>query len=164
MKCEEEIEILKLRVSALERVITPPDDILSDGEVEHDDLIYVYNDNDIFVDGFSSGNPGIGGFIVAKYDGTVLFRKDYGNVHSNNWYELAAIATAVIKYPGRHIWSDSVTAIAWANGRVSKDVAKLYSNDQAFSLMIETIRKVNPVISKWNTRKWGEIPADPGNK
>ncbi|NCN51908.1 hypothetical protein GW931_02760 [archaeon] len=118
----------------------------------------------VYVDGYTSGNPGPGGFIVTDHTGKILFKKHYNTPHTNNWYELGGIASATVKFPGKIIWSDSVTAIAWANGRMGKESRKLYANDASFQLMQSIILSKQPTIYKWNTELWGEIPADPGRK
>jgi len=125
---------------------------------------HVPDDNYVYVDGWTSGNPGPGGFQVVDGLGHVLFSKNYTDLHSNNWYELGGIATAAIKCPGKVIWTDSVTAIAWANGRMGKTAKARYIGDEPLHKMVEAIEWAKPIIKKWNTELWGEIPADFGRK
>jgi len=126
---------------------------------------HVPEPNYVYVDGWTSGNPGPGGFIITDHSGKILFQKEYYDIHTNNWYELAAIAAAAIKCPGKIIWSDSITAIAWAKNRMGKEARRKYVTDESFKAMVITLQMCNPTIYKWQTGKWSaEIPADPGRK
>lgn len=121
-------------------------------------------DNYVYVDGWTSGNPGPGGFIITNHSGNILYQKDYNESHTNNWYELAGIAAAAILFPGKVIWSDSVTAMSWAYGRMGKGARRKYADDTGLQTMLSSLRMSKPDICKWATSRWGEIPADPGRK
>lgn len=101
--------------------------------------------------------------------GKILFYKDLGN-QTINIGEFLAIVEAV-KYIIDHdfqpkvIFSDSTTAISWfKNKRTASDKrnprlmkAEIYL--RAIAYWIDEIE-----IVKWDNHKWGEIPADFGNK
>ena len=127
--------------------------------------IGVFNDTDIFTDAWTSGNPGIGGFRIMDVGGNVLFSKDYDTPHTNNWYEFAGIVASIIKFPNRCLYTDSITGIAWSEGRMSKKVKASYAADPAMQIMLSIVKKNPPLcILKWDTEKWGEIIADYGRK
>ena len=100
----------------------------------------------------------------------------YGPVHgTNNIGEFLAIvhALALMEQRGIHdkvVYSDSYNAILWVKKKRCK--TKLVRNEQTESLFKMIARAENwlrthtistPVI-KWETAKWGEIPADFGRK
>ena len=129
----------------------------------------------IAVDAACSGNPGAmeyRGIYLA--DGKEIFH--YGPVHgTNNIGEFLAIihGLALLKQKGLDnmpIYSDSVNAQLWVRKHHCKTT--LVRNDQTEKLyqMIERAEAwlrnntyKNPII-KWQTDKWGEIPADFGRK
>ena len=130
--------------------------------------------NAIAVDAACSGNPGMMEYRgVDLATGEVVFH--YGPIYgTNNIGEFLAIvhALALMEQKGinRVIYSDSFTARTWVSKRKCKTnlernekTERLYSlisraeswlNTHAFRVPIET----------WNTRQWGEIPADFGRK
>lgn len=128
------------------------------------------------VDAACSGNPGIMEYQGVKtYNQEVLFRKGpYPNCTNNIGEFLALVhAISLLKREGLHdvpIYSDSVTAIAWVKKKKANTKLPL---SQANIEVVELITRAekwlrenvytNPII-KWNTAKWGEIPADFGRK
>jgi ribonuclease HI len=67
------------------------------------------------------------------------------------------------------IYSDSATAIHWAqNKRVKSDCLQNKKNKALppmIAAALEYLHSISlPAIVKWDTRIWGEIPADFGNK
>lgn len=101
--------------------------------------------------------------------GQILFYQDLGN-QTVNIGEFLAIVEAV-KYiidhnfhPGR-IFSDSATAINWfknkrtASGKRNPKLMKAEIYLRAIAYWIDEIEVIH-----WNNSKWGEIPADFGNK
>ena len=71
---------------------------------------------------------------------------------------------------GLPIYTDSVTAIAWVRNKVAKTTQPRNSkNAELFGLLDDAILWLksnsykNPIL-KWETRIWGEIPADFGRK
>ena len=129
----------------------------------------------IAVDAACSGNPGAMEYRgVYLADGKEIFH--YGPVHgTNNIGEFLALVhgLALLKQKGLNtmpIYSDSVNAQLWVSKHHCKTT--LVRNEQTEKLyqMIERaeawLRKNtyrNPII-KWQTDKWGEIPADFGRK
>ena len=129
----------------------------------------------IAVDAACSGNPGAMEYRgVYLADGKEIFH--YGPVHgTNNIGEFLAIVhgLALLKQKGLDnmpIYSDSINAQLWVRKHHCKTT--LVRNDQTEKLyqMIERAEAwlrnntyKNPII-KWQTDKWGEIPADFGRK
>lgn len=101
--------------------------------------------------------------------GKILFYQDLGN-QTINIGEFLAIVEAV-KYIIDHdfkpkiIFSDSTTAISWfknkrtASGKRNPKLMKAEIYLRAISYWIDEIE-----VIKWDNTKWGEIPADFGNK
>lgn len=127
------------------------------------------------VDAGCSGNPGPLEYqAVDLQTGAQVFH--YGPVHgTNNIGEFLAIvhALALMEQRGIHdkvVYSDSYNAILWVKKKQCK--TKLVRNEQTENLFKMIARAENwlrthtistPVI-KWETAKWGEIPADFGRK
>lgn len=127
------------------------------------------------VDAGCSGNPGPMEYqAVDLQTGAQVFH--YGPVHgTNNIGEFLAIvhALALMEQRGIHdkvVYSDSYNAILWVKKKRCK--TKLVRNEQTENLFKIIARAENwlrthtistPVI-KWETAKWGEIPADFGRK
>ena len=101
--------------------------------------------------------------------GKILFYQDLGN-QTINIGEFLAIVEAV-KYIIDHdyhpkiIFSDSITAISWfknkrtASGKRNPKLMKAEIYLRAIAYWIDEIEVIH-----WNNSKWGEIPADFGNK
>jgi ribonuclease HI len=95
-------------------------------------------------------------------EGTVNLGEFLGIVHG-----LAFLKTKDLSYP---VYSDSRTAIKWLKDKAVK--TKLERTDATRTLFERVDRALkwlkendysSPVL-KWNTRAWGEIPADFGRK
>ncbi len=130
----------------------------------------------IAVDAACSGNPG-----DMEYQGVVtstgqrLFHVGPLEDGTNNIGEFLAIvhALAILKQQGKPkmpIYSDSKTAQGWVKkGKCNTKLEASGRNDQIFELIdraekwlaVNTI--TNPIL-KWETKDWGEIPADFGRK
>lgn len=88
---------------------------------------------------------------------------------TNNLAEYLAISSAIkwIEIKGiknMTIWSDSLTAIAWnRNGKYKTTMDLSKHPELKLRLDICTTYKYQN-IKKWETKKWGEIPADFGRK
>ena len=131
--------------------------------------------NSISVDAASSGNPGI-----MEYQGVdtntkeVLFKMGPFNNATNNIGEFLALVHGIAilekDLQKRIIYSDSVTAMSWV--RKKRCQTKLKRNDENEEVFIlidratKWLKKNNysATIKKWETKKWGEIPADFGRK
>ena len=135
------------------------------------------------VDAACSGNPGTLEFRAVLVDsptavnsanGTQIFRRGPYAMGTNNIGEFLALVLG-LAYLQQHnlswpIYTDSVTALAWVRQRKCK--SKIVWGKQNEELFI-TVRKAEdwlrthtwttPVL-KWETRLWGEIPADFGRK
>ena len=131
--------------------------------------------NSISVDAACSGNPGTLEFRGVFTDTeTELFKRGPYEMGTVNIGEFLAIILALawlkkhkLNYP---IYSDSKTAIAWVrNKRVNTKLERTAKNVEIFQALDNGVTwlKKNPVtvkILKWETKIWGEIPADYGRK
>ena len=129
----------------------------------------------IAVDAACSGNPGAMEYRgVYLANGREIFH--FGPIHgTNNIGEFLAIVhgLALLKQKGLDtmpIYSDSVNAQLWVRKHQCKTTLARNAKTEKLHQMIEraegwlksnTYR--NPII-KWQTDKWGEIPADFGRK
>jgi len=140
----------------------------------HDNDTIPTNDA-ICVDAASSGNPGI-----MEYQGVemltkkVLFKKGPYKNATNNIGEFLALVHGIAYLEktkkSKIIYSDSKTAISWVKKKKCKTTLKKNSeNKEVFELISRAIKwlnenKYNVNILKWDTKLWGEIPADFGRK
>lgn len=129
----------------------------------------------VCVDAACSGNPGHMEYQgVEIHSGLQIFHKAFQPLATNNIGEFLAIVHALALYHNDPktpaIYSDSRTALAWVRKR--KCNSKLQENDSNHALFdvirraekwLETHEYHNRLI-KWETEKWGEIPADFGRK
>lgn len=130
--------------------------------------------NNLAVDAACSGNPGpmeYRGVHIAS--GQQLFH--YGPVQgTNNIGEFLAIvhALALIKQNKweMSIYSDSRTAISWVKQKRCKTKLLRTPETEELFHVIERAEKwlrempyTTPIL-KWETKEWGEIPADFGRK
>ena len=131
--------------------------------------------NAICVDAASSGNPGImeyqGVDILTK---KILFKKGPYKNATNNIGEFLALVHGIAylekNKKSKIIYSDSKTAISWVKKKKCKTTLKKNSeNKEVFELISRAIKWLNENnynvnILKWDTKLWGEIPADFGRK
>lgn len=126
------------------------------------------------VDAACSGNPG-----QMEYRGVHLPSRQqvfhYGPVYgTNNIGEFLAIvhALALLRQKGwdMPVYSDSRNAIAWVKQKKCKTRLPRNARTEALFGLIERAEKwlrenacTTPVL-KWETERWGEIPADFGRK
>lgn len=129
----------------------------------------------IAVDAACSGNPGFmeyRGVFVA--DGKEIFHMGPMAEGTNNIGEFLAIvhALALLKKKNSSIpiYSDSVNAIKWiAKKKCNTKLEQTPANKPIFDLIeraeawLRTNSYSNPLL-KWETKLWGEIPADFGRK
>jgi ribonuclease HI len=140
-----------------------------------DPSIGVPEPDSISVDAACKGNPGILEYRgVDTRTGVELFRQGPFPEGTVNIGEFLGIvhALALLKKTGSSwpVYSDSKTAITWVKARAVK--TKLRESDEnreLFRLVDRALKWLseneweNPV-RKWETRYWGEIPADFGRK
>lgn len=126
------------------------------------------------VDAACSGNPG-----PMEYRGVYLGTNEqvfhFGPVLGTNnigeflaiVHGLALLKQKALKMP---IYTDSKTAISWVKQRKCKTLLTRNSNTEELFLLIERAEKwlrenrYTTSILKWETKEWGEIPADFGRK
>lgn len=127
------------------------------------------------VDAACSGNPGKMEYRgVDLKSGLELFRVGPFEQSTNNIGEFLAIVHALsLMYQRgeRHtIYSDSKTGMAWVRDRkVKTKLARNAKTEKSFQLMERALSWLNShhydvKIRKWDTDRWGEIPADFGRK
>jgi len=129
----------------------------------------------ISVDAACKGNPGILEYqAVFTATQTPIFHRGPFEMGTVNIGEFLAIVLGLawlkknkLDFP---VYSDSRTAIAWVrNKRVNTKLKRTRKNARLFADVDKAIKWLkeneydNPVL-KWNTRLWGEIPADFGRK
>jgi ribonuclease HI len=133
------------------------------------------NFNSISVDAASSGNPG-----KMEYQGVdthtkkPIFHQGPFEEGTNNIGEFLAIvhALALLKKHNsdKIIYTDSKTAISWVKKKVcNTKLERSAKNQKLFELVdravnwLKTNTYTTPIV-KWETKAWGEIPADFGRK
>jgi ribonuclease HI len=132
-------------------------------------------ENSICVDAACSGNPGAveyQGVCTATHE--VLFHKGPIPHGTNNLGEFLAIvhALAYLKQQGKDlpIYSDSETAMLWVRNKKIRTTLKQNSNSKEIFNLIERAlswlenNEYSNLVLKWDTKAWGEIPADFGRK
>lgn len=130
--------------------------------------------NAIAVDAACSGNPGkmeYRGIDLATGAQVFHFGPVYG---TNNIGEFLAIvhALALMEKTGvkKTIYSDSYNAILWVKKKQCKTkLERTPRTEQLFGIIaraenwLRTHTYSTPIV-KWETKKWGEVPADFGRK
>ena len=128
----------------------------------------------IAVDAACSGSPGPLEFQGVETESRKpIFKHGPFADGTNNVGEFLAIVEAM-KWldENQHAWpvySDSANAIAWVQARkCNTHLARLPSNRKLFELIAESEKWLRFLtrrrVFKWDTRAWGEIPADFGRK
>jgi len=180
-KCQEEIKNIKgARFKSFDD-IKKADNAYSIGYDEYKKTNPIINEGDgpnldsISVDAASSGNPG-----KMEYRGVdtktkkVLFKMGPFNNATNNIGEFLALVHGVAmmekESDKKIIYSDSITAISWVKKkRCQTKLKKNKENEEVFDLIARAIlwlkkNNYSIIIKKWETKLWGEIPADFGRK
>lgn len=127
------------------------------------------------VDASCLGNPGKMEYQgVELMSGRTLFRIGPFEDATNNIGEFLAIvhAMALMTQKGEYhnIYSDSVSGMAWARThKVKTQLKPTPRNAKVFELMARAVTWLNThqfpaKVLKWQTERWGEIPADFGRK
>jgi len=133
------------------------------------------NLNSISVDAASSGNPG-----VMEYRGVdtqtkaLLFHKGPFQKATNNIGEFLALVhgLALLKNQESQVmlYTDSVTAMSWVRKKKCNTKLKRTKENQAVFVLIDRAEQwlqnntFTTKVVKWDTKSWGEIPADFGRK
>ena len=146
-------------------------------KISKEELIKIGEPNlyTISVDAASSGNPGIMEYRgVDTQTHQQLFHQGPFQQGTNNVGEFLALVHGLAflkqKNSDRKIYSDSKIAIAWVKRKKCNTKLKQTSkNKKIFDLILraENWLKTNTyktIIIKWETKAWGEIPADFGRK
>lgn len=131
--------------------------------------------NSITVDGAGSGKTKKIEYQGVFTDtGTLLFHEGPFNEGTNNIAEFLALVHA-LAYCKKHqldypIYSDSKTAMSWVRNKNIKTQVKWTDKNKK---LLELVKRalfwldknsyVNPIL-KWETKAWGENPADFGRK
>lgn len=130
--------------------------------------------NALAVDAACSGNPGMmeyRGVYIGTGEEIFHFGPIFG---TNNIGEFLAIVhgLALLKQKGLEIpiYSDSRNALLWIKGKQCKTKLPRNSSSEELFKYIERAEKwlkensYSTALYKWETSKWGEIPADFGRK
>lgn len=131
--------------------------------------------NSICVDAACSGNPGLMEYRgVYTNTGEQIFHQGPYEQGTNNIGEFLALVhgLALLKQKGYTIplYSDSANAIKWVKDKKCKTKLVRIPENESLFYMIERAEKwlrensYTTKIIKWETQKWGEIPADFGRK
>lgn len=145
---------------------------LSDEELE---IIGKPNLNTISVDAACSGNPGL-----MEYQGVdtrtkeIIFKKGPYKETTNNVGEFLGLVHAVAFMKKRNdirpIYTDSKIAMSWVKYKnCGSKLVPTEGNSKVFELISRAEKWLNDndiqnEILKWETKAWGEIPADFGRK
>ncbi|WP_353777234.1 viroplasmin family protein [Winogradskyella sp. 3972H.M.0a.05] len=133
------------------------------------------NFNSISVDAASSGNPGKMEYrgVDTKTKKQIFIQGPFEEA-TNNIGEFLAIVHALAllkqKDSDRIIYTDSRTAMSWVKKKTcNTKLERNNKNKPVFDLVDRAINWLNnntyrTVIVKWETKAWGEIPADFGRK
>lgn len=128
----------------------------------------------IAVDAACSGNPG-----PMEYRGVYLKTGQqifhFGPVHgTNNIGEFLSIVHALALLDQKNlkltVYSDSSTALCWIRQKKAKTTLQRTEKTEQLFQLIERAEKwlkthtIQCPLIKWETEKWGEIPADFGRK
>jgi ribonuclease HI len=128
----------------------------------------------IAVDAACSGSPGRLEFQgVETETGKSLFKEGPFPDGTNNVGEFLAIVEAM-RWLDQHrhpwpIYSDSENAILWVKtGKCNTKLQRLPSNRRLFEMIADAEAALKSVrthrVLKWDTKAWGENPADYGRK
>ena len=127
------------------------------------------------VDAACSGNPGVMEFRGVIADtGTEIFHRGPFAEGTNNIGEFLAIVLGLAylkqnKLPWA-LYSDSQTAIGWVRDKRCKTKIEWTMKNQDLFMMVRKAEMWlhdntwTTAIYKWDTKAWGEIPADFGRK
>ena len=130
----------------------------------------------IVVDGSTMGNPGLSEYRGLDLEtGEIVFKQNIG-ITTNNICEFLALVHALAHAKknglGVYVYSDSQTAISWVKNRKCNSSLECNNNTKyAYDLVNRAERwlrvnhhSVKGIYLKWETKSWGENPADYGRK
>ncbi len=131
--------------------------------------------NSLSVDAACAGNPGVLEYQgVYTSSGRVVFRQGpfpEGTVNIGEFLALVhGIAMLKQKNSTIPVYSDSRTAISWVKRKkINTKLKRRPKNEKLFQLVDRALIWLNNndfqnKILKWETKYWGEIPADFGRK
>jgi ribonuclease HI len=132
------------------------------------------NEVEIFVDASCIGNPGTIEYRGLDGSGNVLFKEKYP-LGTNNIAEFLALVDGY-KWINENsdgcgiVWTDSTTAISWFyRKRIKTTLPMNHYTEPLFnkiSSAVDYLRRTKSEckIMKWDTKDFGEIPADYGRK
>ncbi len=130
--------------------------------------------NSLAVDAACSGNPGVMEYQgVYTATGTQVFIKKF-DLGTNNIGEFLAIVHG-LAYQKQHkmnipIYTDSRIAMDWVRAKKCRSKLPLTAETKALFDVVKRAEQwlhnntYNQQILKWETKLWGEIPADFGRK
>lgn len=132
------------------------------------------NWDSISVDAACSGNPGVMEYQGVDTKSQYQFFHQKFELGTNNIGEFLAIvhALAMFKKEGKStpIYTDSRNAMLWVKNKRCKTTLVKNNRTAIVHQLIQRAEKWlkantydNPIL-KWETKKWGEIPADFGRK
>ena len=126
-------------------------------------------------DAACAGNPGVLEYRAVKTEtGEILFARGPFPEGTNNIGEFLALVETLIILRERNdaspVYSDSRNAINWVRGKKCKTQllpntrnAKLFERIERAEEWLHANVYPNKIL-KWDTKNWGEIPADYGRK
>jgi len=120
----------------------------------------------ICCDGACSGNPGPSEARVTDLSGVQLLHQHLGE-HTNNYAELVGVGMAVMYAKENNIsnvYVDSRTALSWSKKAPVNQVKEMDMVTKMSNKISSVIQQSGIELIKWQTEKWGEIPADFGRK
>ena len=127
------------------------------------------------VDAACSGNPGVMEFRGVIADtGTEVFHRGPFNGGTNNIGEFLAIVLGLAYLKQNNLpwvlYSDSRTALAWLKKKHADTKLEWNAGNEDLFFMLRKAEQWlhdnswTTTIYKWDTKHWGEIPADFGRK
>ena len=132
-------------------------------------------ENSITVDGACSGKTGLSEYqAVHTAEGTPIFHQGTFEDGTNNIMEFLALVHA-LAYCKQHkldlpIYSDSKIAMSWVKKKTQRtNHPRSAKNQKIFEMLDRAVKWLNenqyknPIL-KWETKAWGENPADFGRK
>ncbi len=130
----------------------------------------------ISVDAACSGNPGLMEYrAVETISGFEIFKMGPFKGGTNNIGEFLALVHALALLKSQNdfktsIYTDSRTALSWIRNKKVKTTLKANSTNKSVFALLNRAQKwvkeneIKNQIIKWDTKRWGEIPADFGRK